>query len=187
MLGLSDRGAMRRLFDEHRQVTMYVSSGLLPSTGFFSETSRRIGNRLLPEVIDTTYLKDLLSVVFHRVDDEVWVNAIADADWLELLRLLAPLHKLVFSRTRHGAERLSKQLNKLGVSAEAIHGDRSQSQREALAERINMPTEKWSRLESTNRMTMAPSCCSPKASSTRCWRTSLRRRTWHARCAGACC
>ena len=82
------RSAMRRLFDERKQVTMYVSSGLLPSTGFFSETSRRIGNRLLPDVIDTTYLKDLLSVVFHRVDDEVWVNAIADADWLELLRLL---------------------------------------------------------------------------------------------------
>jgi site-specific recombinase len=82
------RGAMLRLFQEHKQVTMYVSSGLLPSTGFFSETSRRIGNRLLPEVIDTTYIKDLLSVVFHRVDDEVWVNAIADSDWLELLRLL---------------------------------------------------------------------------------------------------
>ena len=82
------RSAMRRLFDERKQVTMYVSSGLLPSTGFFSETSRRIGGRLLPEVIDTTYLKDLLSVVFHRVDDEIWVNAIADADWLELLGLL---------------------------------------------------------------------------------------------------
>jgi superfamily II DNA/RNA helicase len=37
---------------------------------------------------------------------------------------------IVFSRTRHGAERLSKQLNKSGVRAEAIHGDRSQSQRE---------------------------------------------------------
>jgi superfamily II DNA/RNA helicase len=37
---------------------------------------------------------------------------------------------IVFSRTRHGAERLSKQLNKAGVRAEAIHGDRSQSQRE---------------------------------------------------------
>jgi superfamily II DNA/RNA helicase len=37
---------------------------------------------------------------------------------------------IVFSRTRHGAERLSKQLNKLGVPSEAIHGDRSQSQRE---------------------------------------------------------
>ena len=29
---------------------------------------------------------------------------------------------------------------------------------------MNIPTEKWSRLESTKRMTMAPSCCSPKAS-----------------------
>jgi superfamily II DNA/RNA helicase len=37
---------------------------------------------------------------------------------------------IVFSRTRHGAERLSKQLKKAGVRAEAIHGDRSQSQRE---------------------------------------------------------
>ena len=37
---------------------------------------------------------------------------------------------IVFSRTQHGAERLSKQLNKAGIRAEAIHGDRSQSQRE---------------------------------------------------------
>ncbi len=37
---------------------------------------------------------------------------------------------IVFSRTRHGAERLAKQLSKAGVRAEAIHGDRSQSQRE---------------------------------------------------------
>ncbi|MDQ2649290.1 MAG: DEAD/DEAH box helicase, partial [Actinomycetota bacterium] len=37
---------------------------------------------------------------------------------------------IVFSRTRHGAERLSKQLNNAGVRSEAIHGDRSQSQRE---------------------------------------------------------
>jgi superfamily II DNA/RNA helicase len=42
---------------------------------------------------------------------------------------------IVFSRTRHGAERLSKQLRKAGIRSEAIHGDRSQSQRErALAQ-----------------------------------------------------
>ncbi len=37
---------------------------------------------------------------------------------------------IIFSRTRHGAERLSRQLKKAGIRAEAIHGDRSQSQRE---------------------------------------------------------
>jgi superfamily II DNA/RNA helicase len=42
---------------------------------------------------------------------------------------------IVFSRTRHGAERLAKQLRKANVPAVAIHGDRSQGQRErALAD-----------------------------------------------------
>ena len=36
---------------------------------------------------------------------------------------------IVFSRTRHGADRLAKQLGRLGVKAAAIHGNRSQSQR----------------------------------------------------------
>jgi len=37
---------------------------------------------------------------------------------------------VIFVRTKHGADRLAKQLGKSGVSAVAIHGDRSQAQRE---------------------------------------------------------
>ncbi len=37
---------------------------------------------------------------------------------------------IVFTRTRHGADRLAKQLSKLGVSAQPIHGGRSQNQRD---------------------------------------------------------
>jgi ATP-dependent RNA helicase RhlE len=36
---------------------------------------------------------------------------------------------LVFSRTKHGADRIAKKLEKLGHVADVIHGDRSQSQR----------------------------------------------------------
>jgi len=36
---------------------------------------------------------------------------------------------LVFTRTKHGADRLCKQLQRDGISATAIHGDRSQPQR----------------------------------------------------------
>lgn len=82
------RGALERLFRERKQVSLYVSSGLLPSTGFFSETARRLSDRLLPAVIDTSYMKDLLSAIFHRGDDEVWVSAVPDAAWEELLRTL---------------------------------------------------------------------------------------------------
>jgi ATP-dependent RNA helicase RhlE len=36
---------------------------------------------------------------------------------------------LVFSRTKHGADRIARKLDKLGHKTEVIHGDRSQSQR----------------------------------------------------------
>jgi ATP-dependent RNA helicase RhlE len=38
---------------------------------------------------------------------------------------------LVFSRTKHGADRISKKLERLGHNVDVIHGDRSQSQRTA--------------------------------------------------------
>lgn len=36
---------------------------------------------------------------------------------------------IVFTRTRHGADRVARQLTRAGVAAEAIHGGRSQNQR----------------------------------------------------------
>jgi len=41
-----------------------------------------------------------------------------------------PGRTLFFVRTKHGADRLAKQLVRAGVSADAIHGDRNQSQRQ---------------------------------------------------------
>jgi ATP-dependent RNA helicase RhlE len=53
----------------------------------------------------------------------------------ELLRSEGVGRTLVFSRTKHGADRVVKQLAQDGLAANAIHGNKSQSQRErALAE-----------------------------------------------------
>jgi superfamily II DNA/RNA helicase len=43
---------------------------------------------------------------------------------------------IVFTRTKHGADRLAKQLAKEGVRTAAIHGNRSQNQREAALARF---------------------------------------------------
>jgi ATP-dependent RNA helicase RhlE len=37
---------------------------------------------------------------------------------------------IVFTRTKHGADRVTKQLNRAGVSADAIHGNKSQNARQ---------------------------------------------------------
>ena len=44
---------------------------------------------------------------------------------------------LVFSRTKHGAERIGRKLEKLGHKTATIHGDRSQSQRTAALKKFS--------------------------------------------------
>jgi ATP-dependent RNA helicase RhlE len=48
----------------------------------------------------------------------------------ELLRMHDVGSVIVFSRTKHGADRLARQLDRLGHSVAALHGDRTQGQRE---------------------------------------------------------
>ncbi len=50
------------------------------------------------------------------------------AAWPPIIEALGST--MVFCRTRHGADRLARQLAKLGVSAAPIHGGRSQPQRD---------------------------------------------------------
>jgi ATP-dependent RNA helicase RhlE len=47
-----------------------------------------------------------------------------------VLKTNAIEHALVFTRTKRGADRVVKELNKSGIKAEAIHGDKSQTARE---------------------------------------------------------
>jgi ATP-dependent RNA helicase RhlE len=49
---------------------------------------------------------------------------------VEYFRHHDPERTLVFTRTRRRAERLARTLNKAGITCEAIHGDRSQGQRQ---------------------------------------------------------
>jgi len=47
-----------------------------------------------------------------------------------MLRKQQVTRDLVFTRTKHGADRVARQLNQSGIKAEAIHGNKSQSARQ---------------------------------------------------------
>lgn len=82
------RDAVIRLFKQRKVVSLYVSSGLLPSSGFFSESARRVSDKLLPEVIDTHYMRGIIGTCFDKVSDEIWVNAIPDEVWVDFINIL---------------------------------------------------------------------------------------------------
>ena len=54
---------------------------------------------------------------------------------VDVLRKRGNASVLVFSRTKHGADNISRSLKRAGISSEALHGDKSQGQRQrALAD-----------------------------------------------------
>ena len=101
----------------------------------FSSEIKQLASGLLerPEEIQVAPRHEtaaLISQVVHPVDRErkreLLSHMIGAGNWQQVL---------VFTRTKHGANRLTKQLESDGLSASAIHGNKSQGARtKALAE-----------------------------------------------------
>ncbi|MBA4369982.1 MAG: ATP-dependent RNA helicase RhlE [Coriobacteriaceae bacterium] len=121
--------------------------------GFWPDV-RRILNLLPPErqnlLFSATMSTDVLRVISSTLHDPVQVSVTPSATPVEaiqqsvypvggqqkadlLIKLIAE-HKLdrvlVFTRTKHRADRVAKVLGRHGINAAAIHGNRSQSQRQ---------------------------------------------------------
>jgi len=79
------REALLQLLSEHKPISLFLISRHSVFSGFFSEMRRRIAHKLLPEAIDTTYLVDLFAMFFNKSGDELWVDAVPDSVWTELI------------------------------------------------------------------------------------------------------
>jgi ATP-dependent RNA helicase RhlE len=95
----------------------------------FSDEIRRLADGLLhnPVTIEVARRNAPSELVVHRVHPvatvrkrELLAHLVASGDWRQVL---------VFTRTKHGANRLAEQLARGGIQATAIHGNKSQPQR----------------------------------------------------------
>ncbi|KWR87351.1 DEAD/DEAH box helicase [Cupriavidus sp. IDO] len=95
----------------------------------FSDDIRALADRLLnnPASIEVARRNTTAETVAQRVypvdrerKRELLAHLVREHDWHQVL---------VFTRTKHGANRLAEQLTKDGLSALAIHGNKSQSAR----------------------------------------------------------
>lgn len=101
----------------------------------FSDEIKTLAEGLLDkpaliEVARRNAAADLIEQSVYMVDRErkreLLTKLIQDNNWFQVL---------VFTRTKHGANRLAEQLDKSGITAMAIHGNKSQGARtKALAE-----------------------------------------------------
>ncbi|TCK17435.1 ATP-dependent RNA helicase RhlE [Thiogranum longum] len=116
------RKVMALLPDKHHRQTLLFSAT-------FSNEIKQLANRLLdnPELIEVARR----NTTAERIEQKVY-----PVDKLRKRELLSFLigsrnwrQVLVFTRTKHGANRLAEQLEKDGLTAAAIHGNKSQGAR----------------------------------------------------------
>nr|WP_311529824.1 DEAD/DEAH box helicase [uncultured Ralstonia sp.] len=95
----------------------------------FSDDIRELADRLLdkPALIEVARRNTTAETVEQRIypvdrerKRELLAKLVRDNDWHQVL---------VFTRTKHGANRLAEQLTRDGISSLAIHGNKSQSAR----------------------------------------------------------
>lgn len=82
------RGAILLLLSAYNPLSLFLIARHSVFTGFFSEMRRRISHKILPEAIDSAYLLDLFAVFFTKTTDELWVNAVPDDVWSQLIKVL---------------------------------------------------------------------------------------------------
>ena len=122
---MSDMGflpAVRRIIDQtspNRQVLLFSATLEGPVAKLVNDYQRDpVRHEVGPKAPDMTSMRHMFWEL-PRTDRMGITAGVIDAVG----------STIVFTRTRHGADRLAKQLAKKGVSAEAIHGGRSQGQR----------------------------------------------------------
>ncbi len=95
----------------------------------FSNSFRKLANELVdnPTEISVTSDNETAANVDHYVHP---VDKSRKAELLiELIETEQWKQALVFTRTKHGADRLTKQLLKVDIKAAAIHGNKTQNNR----------------------------------------------------------
>ncbi len=88
-----------------------LSDGLLNNPGFVEVARRNTTSELVSQTVH---------MVAQKLKSHLLSHLIKHNDWKQVL---------VFTRTKHGANRLAEKLNADGIAAAAIHGNKSQSAR----------------------------------------------------------
>ncbi|HEX5639004.1 MAG TPA: DEAD/DEAH box helicase [Burkholderiaceae bacterium] len=124
MLDMGFLPDMKRVFallPRQRQTLLFSAT--------FSDEIRTLANSLLndPAMVQVAVRNSTVEAVSQKVvlvdrgrKSELLAQLVKDNQWYQVL---------VFTRTKHGANRLAEYLNKHGVSALAIHGNKSQNAR----------------------------------------------------------
>lgn len=120
------RHAILHTIQEKKSVSLFADSGIQTNHGFFAELFRRISHRILPDAVDTQYLKDVFGLMFNESSDAEWVCEVDDAIWKDLFAILqfhraeATLKSKANKQLTDAIQVLSYRLSASGLESDLI-------------------------------------------------------------------
>ncbi|HUX89710.1 MAG TPA: site-specific recombinase [Gallionellaceae bacterium] len=126
---LALRHYLLRVFSTRHQTNLYTDTGILSSTGFFSELFQRFSFRILPPAVDESNFRDCLDRILPVQTDYVWMSGVPAADWQALFDVLdsadegdvdtACKHKTLL-QLLEAIQTLSYRISSMGLEPELI-------------------------------------------------------------------
>lgn len=120
------RDAVLQLLSERKPISLFLIARHSVFSGFFAEMRRRISHKILPEAIDTSYLIDLFALFFTKTTDELWVEAVPNQIWAELIAAIrfdeapASVIETCLGHLLAAAQVLSYRIAALGLEQELL-------------------------------------------------------------------
>lgn len=119
---LHDMKKVLKKVPEKRQ-TLFFSATMPPAIQKFAETLLKNPEHVMASPVSSAAPKVEQSVYFVEKNDKSGLL-------VDILHDRSIERSLVFTRTKHGADKLVKQLGRTGIQAAAIHGNKSQPARQ---------------------------------------------------------
>ena len=118
---IHDIKKIANLLPDRRQNLMFTAT--------FSDTFRSLATNMAEKAIEISVTSDNetgenINHYIHPVDKSRKAELL-----IELIKTKKWDQALVFTRTKHGADRLQKQLDKVNINSKAIHGNKTQNNR----------------------------------------------------------
>ncbi len=108
-------------------VHLFTDVGITQNIGFWSAARQRLMNKFLPPLVNDAYIKDVFGQLFYKKTDHVWINAVSDQAWMDLLRAigfrsLAPrnTYATLTSEILSAVQVLSYRITNIGLEAELV-------------------------------------------------------------------
>lgn len=123
------RHYLLRVFSARHQTNLYTDTGILSSSGFFTELFQRLTYRILPPAVDDSYIRDCLDRILPTNTDYRWMNGVPAADWLALFDTLdtsgegdgdTACQKKTLQQLLEAIQTLSYRISAMGLEPELI-------------------------------------------------------------------